>query len=644
MFKNTVKRSFIISLALLQVVFFPHVGFAVKKSATTPAASSSTTTTGPESPTGADGNTFVFNDKTGLWENDYYTWDPVTKQTAPKGTQDYSYNPDTKRWDTTDWRYDAPTEKYIPNVVETVTPPAGAKISGETPASNAQQLSKVSDDTPSGPGNTISNTTNNNGNYDLFYNASISNKVKSTSQTGDASVINNTTGGSALSGNALTQATVLNLLQSVWDPSNGDIATFTANIDGDVTGDLTIDPDQIPHNISSASNSNNNLTVNASEDTSINNKIDLSAGSGNASVDHNTSGGDASTGTAAAVANVVNLINSVIGSGQSFVGTININGNLNGDILLPPAMLDQLLASNVPRATIDTSNIQNANLLAQFNNKQAITNNVSTDAASGSANVSNNSSAGSATTGSATNNITILNLTGRQIIGSNAMLVFVNVMGRWVGMIMDAPGATSAAVGGGITSNTVENQNASLKSDSTQEINNDISLAAHTGNANVKDNTKAGNATSGNASTSANIANVANSHLSLGGWFGVLFINVFGSWLGSFGVNTSAGDKPAAPATNSTPDVKVFQFIPTASGAVTLASVPTTGNIGTSVTAPTDDGSVLGASTVAPVYGGTTFQAPDNVKVYLGLAIFTMLMMAAGKLLAFLRARKTAGI
>lgn len=132
------------------------------------------------------------------------------------------------------------------------------------------------------------------------------------------------------------------------------ILTFTADINGDVNGDLLLDPSKIgsmqPAN--SSTTLDNNVTVNNSTDAAIVNNIDLAANTGDAGVIGNTSGGNATSGTADAVANVVNVLNSAITAGQSFVGVININGNLNGDILLPPDFIDTLLASNVPRYTV----------------------------------------------------------------------------------------------------------------------------------------------------------------------------------------------------------------------------------------------------------------------------------------------------
>ena len=654
--KNIFRRGLIITFALLQIALYPHIGFALEGAATdgstSDASAPTITTNGPSAPTGADASTYIYNDVTGLWENEYYTWDPVTKLTAPKTSPEYSYNPTTEHWDTNEWRYDAPSGKYIPNIIENVVPPVStlpastSLVADSSTSSNSPTaLSTLGPNSPAG----LNSTSNNSGDYSLFYNASISNKIINLAQTGDASVLGNTFGGSALTGNALTQATILNLLQSVWNPANGNILTFTSDINGDVTGDITLDPALIPRNLTAATEtSNNTLKVNQSNNTAILNDINLAATSGDARIDSNTSAGDATTGSATAVANVVNLINSVIGSGQSFVGTVNINGNLNGDILLPPEMLNQLLASNVPRVTIDTNSINNSNILADFNNNQTINNNVTTDAASGNAHVSGNSSAGNATTGSAANNLTILNLTGRDIIGSNAMLVFVNVLGKWVGMIVDAPGATSAALGGGITSDTTRSLDAVIKSDSTQTITNNINLVAHTGDADITNNTSAGNAKTGDAKTSAGIANVSNSNLALGGWFGVLFINVFGNWFGSFGVNTAAGNTPAPVATIS-PDIKVFQFVPNSSNTASfrLRSIPTIGNIGTAPQADTQDtevtGTVLGASSIKPspvlASASEPLKSSTNALAYIGFSAVSILAYSLFRLFTFVKGR-----
>lgn len=44
------------------------------------------------------------------------------------------------------------------------------------------------------------------------------------------------------------------------------------------------------------------------------------------------------------------------------------------------------------------------------------------------------------------------------------------------------------------------------------------------------------------APASANILNMTTSTFSLSDWFGILFINVFRTWNGSFGINTASGE------------------------------------------------------------------------------------------------------
>lgn len=559
----------------------------------TPAPTTNNQTTPP-----ADPNKYSYDASTGLWGNGTYTWNPKTNQSQPVSQPDYSYNPTTSHWDTSQWQYDPNSGKYQANVAPAAANnPAAATdtsaASGTDPnnpsATNQSNAPDSNSNNPlgasllnnepnglnqTGPGSNNSSGNHSTANhiYDLFYNASISNNIISQARTGDANILGNTVAGNAVTGAASTMSNLINLLNSSWNPVGSNLVTFVKNIFGNVVGDLLIDPGQIKSQSGAASNpQNSNLTVNAQGSGQINNNVDLSANSGNATVAQNTKAGSATTGDANAVADVVNMINSVIGANQSFLGMINIYGSLTGDILMPQNMLTNLLASNAPRATINTSNLDNSSVLAQFNNTQAINNNVNANAASGQANVTGNTSAGNATTGNADTNVTVLNLTGHQVVGANSLLVFVNVLGQWVGLIMDAPnGSTAAALGGGITQDNIMNgnQNTTINSSSNDQINNNINVNAGSGDATVARNTIGGDATTGNASASVNLANMLNSQLNLSNWFGVLFINVFGSWHGSFGIDTPYGNPVAnntqgsGTSTINGGNVKVFRFVP----------------------------------------------------------------------------------
>ena len=626
MLKKTLTRLCILIAIFLQVAFIPSIGFADSNvPSATPGLEEQR---GPQSPPGDASKTYTFNEATGLWENDYYTWNPKTGQTAPKSPQKYSYNPETKTWDTVEWRYDAPSGAYVPNKI--------AVPRGEVPASaipavaDPEKLEGSSAKSSSAP-SSLESDKESGGAYDLFYNAAISNSIRSSAVSGDASVVKNTLGGNATSGDALASATVITLLQSVWSPTNGEVTSFTTDIN-DWNGDLVIDPSQYSPTALSSSSDQESMALNVASDTTITNDITLRAASGDATVSGNSSAGDATSGDAVAIANVVNMMNSIIASGNSFVGTINIRGNLNGDILLPEDILRNVLASNVPRTTVDMNEATVGNITAAFNDQTTIKNNVQATADSGTATVIGNTTAGNATSGNASTSVTVLNLTGRSIVGSNALLVFVNVMGSWVGMLMDAPaGSTAAAIGGGITTDN-SNIPGSINSASQLGIENNVSVHAASGNAEVSGNTLGGNASSGNAQAAVSIANVSNSTVALSDWFGVLFINVFGNWLGSFGINTSAGD-PITPNQPATPrdNTPVFQYIPTTT---TRNARPAPNTAASTAPATPVDEQEYSSPTPASSLGTTVPPLPPSTPAVTTLSKLSPLLRAYGGLLA----------
>lgn len=538
--KLHLKRTFYLSaVVLLTLIGQPitvsaeDAPIAATESLASPEATSSASSepaqTGPTSPTGDASHTYTLNSETGLWENDQYTWDPATQQTTPKTTPTYSYNPATGMWDTTEWRYDAPSGSYVENPVSTPTAPLGSESNLESPSASSSLAP-----TYSGSGEDTL-PTKAKGIFDLFYNAAISNHTSVNSSTGDATVSGNTLGGSATSGNALSIANLINLLQSSWDfMAQGGLDTFVANLFGDVHGDITLDPGAA----STSSLPVADIEINSSTSSAINNDVQVGASSGNAAVTTNTEAGDATSGDATAMANLVNAINSSISAGQSFFGIVNIFGDFDGDILFSTP-LGSLLSGSPSNQVSPTTAVNN-------NSSQTIDNNVTANATTGDATVTKNTSAGSATSGDSQSTITLLNLTGRQIVGQNALLVFVNVFGTWVGLIVDAPAGTNAAAIGNASNSGIVGASASLDSNDNQTITNNLQLSADTGDATVSNNTTAGNAKSGNATTAANIVNISSSTLSLTDWFGILFINVFGNWHGSFGVDTEAGNQVAA--------------------------------------------------------------------------------------------------
>lgn len=373
--------------------------------------------------------------------------------------------------------------------------------------------------------------------------------LASDATSGDSTVKGNTSAGNAITGNANGSGTVLNVVNStVGTGNNQKVATFTHDIMGDVKGDIVLHPMLLKAMLEAKANEGASASVNANTNFNLNNNLDISATSGNATVSQNTKAGNATTGSANAVANVVNILNSMIATQDSFVGTINIYGNLEGDILIAPDFIPQMLASNK-----DTN--ATGDMVVSKQDTTNIVNSISAVAESGAANVLQNTKAGNATTGDALSNVVIFNISGHEVIAKNSLLVFVNVLGQWVGVIVDAPAnATAAMIGNGVTSNTKYSPDLTIDSELNHSITNTIKVNAKSGDATVSQNTEAGNATSGDANAMVNLANVSNTSFGLSDWFGVLFINVFQSWHGSFGIDTAYGnpvktpDTPAAPA------------------------------------------------------------------------------------------------
>lgn len=468
---------------------------------------------------------------------------PATETAPPEPT--YTYDAATNRWNTDQWQYSGASGTYEPVVV---TPPPAA------PQPTVETVPPASSPVPSDTSSTQSTTT-------ATTDATIGNNLASQSISGDAGVVHNSTGGSATTGAATATGTITNMVNSTISGGLGAPATFTADITGDVVGDLVLSPMITSALLQAASTPTGDTTINGVTTADVTNNLSLGAASGDATVAGNTQAGDATSGNANVVANVINVINSAIAAGSSFIGTINIHGNFDGDILISPDFIPQLLGTGGTQS-----------LDANLSNNQSITNNVSLAAATGAATVDGNTQAGSATSGTAATNLVLLNLTGHNVVAKDSLLVFVNVLGHWVGLIVDAaPGATSAVLGNGVTSDTATGT-ATVNATNNASITNNIDLAAASGNATVAHNTSAGSATTGNATASANIANISQSELSLTGWFGVLFINVFGNWLGSVGIDTAAGIKPVvggAPLT--TPGIAVTPTA-TSDAAPTLAA------------------------------------------------------------------------
>lgn len=370
-------------------------------------------------------------------------------------------------------------------------------------------------------------------------NGDIATNTQSSAQSGNVSAKGNASVGSVASGNAsdtITQVTTLNSSTSL--DAAGGLQTFTYDIDGDHVGDIALSPaDFLQTSAATATQNPQNADITNQTNGTITNTVNASATSGDVAVAGNGSAGDAASGNAATEANLINMIDSVVSDKQAFVGTININGNLKGNLLLPQSAINALL----PTPSRDAAQTTNGTNTTTNANNMNVHNNITLNAQSGNVTVTGNGSIGNVTSGNASTNVQLYNLTNSAIVGGNVLLVFVNVMGSWVGLLMNAPaGTTSAALGGSITQDSTVANDTTTSTTSNETITNNVNLNSQSGNVAVKGNQSTGNTTSGNASANADIVNILGSQVDLTGWLGVLIINVYGSWTGSLEIEPAA--------------------------------------------------------------------------------------------------------
>lgn len=584
------KKCTILFVAVFQLIALTSLSFSpIILASETPAPGSEASVTPapcPESsgntkPSGSAANTYTYNPATCLWENAYYTWDPVTKASTALYDQTPHMNAAGTAWEYIEWYYSPPAGTYKQRVISTPIA-ASTSSTGTSGNSNLPNASSGSSSPGNGSGsqygggstvsntgpnsnNTVNNNTDVNGNINYANNTNVFTSLNSNALSGDANVLQNTSVGNVSTGDASAVANYLNMIQSTWNPANGSLSTFNAGLYGNFNGDLLFNPDTIMSTGVGSNNTvnnttNQNLTINASDNANIQNDITLNAVSGNANVSKNTNAGNVTTGDATAVANIINLINSNINSGSGFIGNLNIYGDLTGDILLPASILSQLRNTGY-QSNNSINNSNTTDVDANVNRNSSITNNLDLNAQSGNADVSKNTNAGNVTTGSANTSALQKNLVGGNASGSKGLLVFVNVLGSWVGMMFDAPGQNSnISDTGAYSNNSINNTNntdVNANLDQNYSITNNIDVNARSGDATVTKNTTVGDTTTGNASAGVNLLNVIDGDYDFSDWFGVLFINVFGTWNGSFGTNTSAGNSGGSGGSNpSSPTVQ----------------------------------------------------------------------------------------
>jgi hypothetical protein len=583
----------------------------------------------------------------------------------------------------------------VPNVVHTVM---GDLVVGSADYQVAKALGLLDGSDSilvSGTGAGSNNTANtiNSGQtwVDLTSLVNVFTTLQSAATSGDVAATSNTQVGDASSGAASVLANVINLLASAWSWANGSLSVFMQNYFGDHTGDILLAPGQTANggggqlggtadvsntgpnsNNQAGVNNSNVLDVNAKSEGNIVNNVDLLAKSGDASATGNTSAGNVSTGQATAAVNIINLISSLISSGNSFFGILNIFGSFSGDILFPEGFLTGLTPSgsngqssagisNTGPGSSNQADLNNTNQANYTNSAyHGATNNINTVAGSGAVTADSNSTTGNLQSGDATTTQSLFNLSNTSIFGENAVLVLVNVLGHWVGKIMHLPGAGdsqsalltgNASVGvngtGPGSTNAAGVNNSSrtnVNQSSVGTITNNVNVEAQSGDASALSNTQVGNVTTGDAHAAAGVANIFNSVLNVKNWFGVLVINVFGEWFGDVNNDSEAGEvEQAATATGGqgagslavakpqgTPPVKVAQSA-SLPQLLTGAAAPDDekDSTGAAVSSKGSNGKVLTAAAKTGTDKSELAGKTKDISLLFGLSALIMLLAGA---------------
>jgi fibronectin-binding autotransporter adhesin len=495
-----------------------------------------------------------------------------------------------------------------PTPTQTQTNGGSGQVGGSTvttgDATNGATISTIGNnngaqtgtDCCAGTGATIANTGNgsgsaNNGSATLANTngtnqnntAVINNDLHGATLTGQNNTSDNVGDSSIKSGDANTSGT---LITAVNTNASG-IMVSEFNIADDHRGDIILDfaagcilgcgTPASAINSGNGSNSDNSSYVDLTNnndtfqnnDATVGNDLVLSADSGYNTASRNT-GGDSNitSGDANIAANALTFANNNF-AGNVIYGTVNIYGDLIGDIILTEAELAKYGISSTGINAVNSGNGSNsannagldlANTDSTFQTNDAnILNNITYDAQTGVNDTSNNTGGDSSITSGDTNILAnVLNIANTNVAGGNMWLVLVNRAGQWVGQLLGAPdgsmfagsaglefivgdngeitasnngngsGSTNdAAVSETNTNNTTQNNNA--------DIVNNLDLTANTGHNQSSDNT-GGNSQikTGDANIIANIVNFVNNNVSGNGKLFVTVVNVFGSWLGDF--------------------------------------------------------------------------------------------------------------
>lgn len=327
-------------------------------------------------------------------------------------------------------------------------------------------------------------------------------------------------------GDALSQTTVQNDMNTTAVESEVLFHTINIFVSSDSNIDLS-DPFALA-NQAVADNPNDeviNMAVEVDNISYLSNDIDTSAITGGNQITTPDGSGVISTGDAYSLLFLVNQLNlTLINSDLHFV-TINIFGDLSGDIILP------MLEGSTSCADCISLTV---------GNYAGVSNNIESNAISGQNSILASDSA-SIETGDTSSQVDVVNLVNTTIVDSSLAMLFINVFGSWIGEFLGWGDIAATEGGSSLDITNVEfltGEDCSTCSVSEVDISNgavvenNISSTASSGENSIE--AEDGSIITGSAYSIVSLINLINTTLiNSSAFFG--FINVFGSWTGDIG-------------------------------------------------------------------------------------------------------------
>ncbi len=362
--------------------------------------------------------------------------------------------------------------------------------------------------------------------------ATTTNTVESLAESGDNTASGS--GGSAVStGDAIAQATVLNIVNTNIVNSNG-LLSFLNLFDSSFdlrSLDLSYFFGDVGKSgaCSLAACAGEYVISNTNEATTTNDVIVRAHTGGNVA----SSTGDAliETGNAYASANVLNMINTNFVDSHYLLVALNNFGDFSGDLTLPNADFFERLLS---RSDSTRLSVENENSAFVTSTTTAVADSGHNEAQGDGADIH---------TGNALSQATTFNQVNTNVTGGSSVYMLINVFGDWSGTIDGLPdGLTWARTPNGIV---IMNEGGSGESGgdpltvmntNTAHLENDVEVYALTGDNKAASASGDAAISTGNAYASANTVNLVNTNVIGQNWMLAMF-NIFGNWDGnlSFG-------------------------------------------------------------------------------------------------------------